>query len=92
MINLKNKGRTEFTVNLRRGADYGRDTRFRDSTMRMVRPVELPTGEKGLERIERDLPGSLMWLPGETKRGLPDAVMEIPEVRRAMFKTLVVVG
>lgn len=91
MINLKNKSRTEFTINLRRGGDYGADPRFRTSTMRMARPVELPTGEKGLERIERELPGSLTWLPGQTQRALPDAVMEIPEVRRAMFNTLIVV-
>jgi len=90
-VTIKNRGRTPFTVNLRRGASYGNDPRCAESVFRMDQPVELPNGERGINRIERTLPGSLTWQPGEVKRNLPDEVRNMPEIQRAMPRTLVVV-
>lgn len=90
-MNLKNKSRTSFVANLEPGADYGNDPRCKSYVHKVRRPVVMPDGKIGEERIEKTLPGSLTWQPGEVKRDLPDAVKDAPQVKAVLARVLVVV-
>jgi hypothetical protein len=89
VVNIKNRSRTLYMVNLQRGVDYGNDARCAGSHFKMTVPVVLEDGKVAKRVVEKDLPGCLIWLPGEVKYGLPDAVSNIEQVKNAMPRTLI---
>ncbi len=80
MVTVTNKSRRPFEVNLHAGVDYGFE---HGSEFSMEQETTLDDGTKGTLLIERTLPGSLSFAPGETREGLPDAILRIHEFRAA---------
>jgi hypothetical protein len=80
MITIQNTARTGFVVNLLPGCDYG-DAHPTISVSR-TEVVVTPDGP-GTKTTERELPGSISWLAGETL-DVHENVREIPAVKRAL--------
>ena len=81
MLNVKNRSRTLFTLNLAKGVDYGDGYGPTTETLRLT--DHAPDGTIGQRVIEKELPGNITWLGGETKSKLPEALRDHPDFLRA---------
>lgn len=90
-VSIKNTAREVFVLNLDPNTDYGDHPECKGSTFKMAQVAELPEGQTGVRHYERKLPGSLTWLSGETKAGLPDEVAKAPQLARRVLLGLMVV-
>ncbi len=91
LIDVKNRSKVPFVLNLRHGLEVGDHPDCQPATFKQEFPAELPTGEVGTKAVEKTLPASLTWQPGETKHGLPDALLKIEEFRTARTQRVLVV-
>lgn len=74
-LTVVNPTRTLQVVNLERGVDYGHPD-LAPTRITLEQAVE-----GGVEITERELPGSVTWLPGERRSGLPARLAEAPAFR-----------
>ena len=75
-----------FTLNLEHGVDYGAHPDCCDSHFSAVLTDYDRDGNVQARQIKKRLPGSLSWLPGEVKRGLPEVLLQNKTFKRALFK------
>lgn len=82
MLTITNKSKLIFVLNVMKGVDY-RHPDLAPSTVDMAIPAQTPAGEPGHRIVQKELPASITWLPGEVKSGLPDELADIEEFRTA---------
>jgi len=82
-MNIKSK--KLFVLNLERGVVYDHPE-CQGSRFSAVLTDYDKEGNEVARQIVKDLPGSLTWLPGETKRGLPDNLRSHPVLQRALAR------
>ena len=82
MLTVKNKSRAMFTLNLEKGVNYD-DDRFASTTQTLHLSDHAPDGTVGTRIVEKELPGSVTWLAGETKSKLPSKLEELADFKRA---------
>jgi hypothetical protein len=80
MLTVTNNQRTLHTLNLPRGKDFGANLQPSQFSMRQI--ARDRDGTAGVRVYEAQLPASITWLPWETKAGLPDSLLEVPEFLR----------
>ncbi len=81
-LTVQNKQKVLFVLQLPAGFE-SEHPECQGSKFTMHQAVELPEGGSGVRVIERELPGSITWLPGESKDGLPLELSQIPEFKSA---------
>lgn len=83
-LTVINKAKSRVTIN------YLQETKHEDAASEpKTVPLELvdhdpATGERGKRIVERTVPASVSWLPGETLSGLPDGLRDIEEFQTAV--------
>lgn len=77
---VRNRSRAPFEIPLRPGVDYGYE---HATPFEMPQEAQLPGGVSGVRILEKSVPGSVRWAPGET-REVPRAVADLPQFRAAV--------
>jgi flavin-dependent dehydrogenase len=85
------RAKEHFVLNLERGANYGGHPECAGSHFSAVLLDYDKDGNEHRRLVERELPGALTWLPGETKRNLPDVIGKSPVLRRAVARGILFV-
>lgn len=82
-LTVRNASRVTFVLNLLPSMKVEQE--YAPTKFSMEVPVDAREGqEAGARLVEKTLPASITWLPGETKTGLPEGITEIEEYRRAV--------
>lgn len=97
-LTVRNTQRVAFVLNLlaktkvppRKGDEAGP---YAPTKFSMETTVEPRAGREaeGAKLVEKLLPASITWLPGETKKDLPEGITEIEEFKRAKARRQLVV-
>ncbi len=82
-LTVKNTQRVSFVLNLLPSTKV-EGTEYEKTPFSMELTLEPKAGrDAGTRLVEKHLPASITWLPGETKDGLPEGLLEIDEFQRA---------
>lgn len=92
-LTVRNAARTLFVLNLRHDTRVEGNDALKPSSFRAELPVEGRDGAlAGMRLIEKSLPASITWLPGQTLTDLPDDLLQIEEFQRARNARILVVA